>query len=175
MMMNKKMIYKRYLNTVASLNKVVLQAILKNSKNGIDPELLFSIIVIEKMNRGHLSNYILEKTISFVAPSILIKSDASIGLCQIRVSAARKVSNLSDKIIVKRLMDPVYNIRTMAKLISLYKEKNIDESNPTKTILNLHITAKSNVPPNVYLNMYYELVNWSIDRKLFFKIYSKNR
>lgn len=167
--MNKERIYRNYLNTAVNLNRLELNAILNNSKIGIDPELLFSIVIIEKMNRGNISNYIFEKTISILGPSILIKSNASIGICQIRVSAARRVSNLSDKMIVKKLMTPTYNIYTMAKLIKLYSNSDSDRECPIKTVLNLHITAKKDVRPNMYLNMYYELVHWSMEQKYFSK------
>lgn len=168
--MNKERIYRNYLNTVANLNRSVVNTILNNSKIGIDSELLFSIVIIEKMNRGNISNYIFENIISILAPSVLIKSNASIGLCQIRVSAARQVSELSDKILVKKLMNPTYNIFTMAKLIKLYSNSDINSECPIKTVLNLHITAKKEVFPNMYLNMYYELVHWSMEQKYFSKI-----
>lgn len=173
--MNKKRIYRNYLNTAINIGDGELETISESSINRVDSELLFSIVVIEKMNRGNLSNYIFEKLISIVAPSVLIKSNASIGLCQIRVAAARKVSNLSDKKIAKRLMNPAYNIFTMAKLIRLYNEVITNEENRTKTILNLHITSKKEVPPNIYLNMYYELVSWSMKQKNFSRIYTNHK
>lgn len=171
--MNKERIYKNYLNTAISLSKKNLKTILEASKIGIDPELLFSIVIIEKMNRGNFSNYIFEKLLSTLAPSIIIKLNASIGLSQIRVRTAKKVLAISDKDIVKKLMLPKDNIEIMAKLIKLYIDENIeDKNNLTRTILNLHITGKKYVSPNIYLNMYYELVDWSILEKYFSKIHS---
>ena len=170
--MNKDRIYRTYLNTAINLNKKILELILNVSKSSIEEELLFSIIVIEKMNRGHFSNYILEKCLSLLAPSILINYNASIGLCQICVKTARKVVNLPEETIVRKLMLPEYNIDIMLKLIELYSyESTSDKSNLRKTIINLHTTGKKNASPNIYLDMYHELVNWSIKNRCFSKIY----
>lgn len=167
--------YHRYLNTAINLDRQYLEWISNSSKNGLDPELLFSIVVIEKMNRGGFINYLFEKTLSLLAPSIIIKMNASIGLCQIRVGAAKKVLKHSENNIVKKLMVPKNNINIMAKLLKLYNDENTeDKINCRKIILNLHISGKKYVPPNTYLNIYYELVNWSIKHKYFHQFYSKN-
>lgn len=173
--MDKERIYKKYLNTAINLSKKDLASILNASKIGIDPELLFSIAVIEKMNRGSFSNYLLEKLLSILAPSIIIKHNASIGLCQIRVKTAKQVLALPNRDIVKKLMCPKDNIDIMAMLIKLYINENIEvKDNTRRTILNLHATGKKYVSPNIHLNIYYELVDWSIEHKYFSKLYSNN-
>ena len=172
--MNKKKYYRSYLNTAADLGPENLKSILKSSKIGIDSELLFSIVVIEKLNRGSFSNRVLEKTLSLIFPSIIIKRNASIGLCQIRVGTARKVIDGSERDIVKSLMLPNFNIDVMAKLIKIYSEENPQDKDIRRTILNLHTTGNKFASPNIYLNIYYEIVNWSIKRKLFSKTYSNS-
>lgn len=67
-------------------------------------------------------------------------------------------------------MNPTYNIYTMAKLIKLYNNSVGKDKCPIKIILNLHITGKKDVAPNMYLNMYYDLVKWSMKMKLFYKL-----
>lgn len=172
-MMNKERIYKKYLNTAINLNKNDLKAILNVSKGEVDSELLFSIVIIEKMNRGSFSNYVLEKLLSILSPSIIIKYNASIGLCQIKVKTARKVLALSNRDIVKKLMCREDNIEIMAMLIKLYINDNIESKDDIiRIILNLHATGKKHGSPNIYLNMYYELVDWSIKHKYFSKICS---
>lgn len=171
--LNKERIYKNYLNTTINLSKKNLISILNASKIGIDSELLFSIVVIEKMNRGSFSNYVFEKLLSILTPSIIIKLNSSIGLCQIRVQTAKKVLALPNKVIVRKLMLPKDNIDIMAKLIKLYAYENVgDKHNLRRKIINLHTTGEKYVSTNIYLDMYYELVDWSIKQKYFSIIYS---
>lgn len=171
--MNKQRVYHHYLNSAINLNKEYLEWIFNSSKIGVDSELLFAIVVIEKMNRGTFLNRCIERIISTLAPSIIIKLNASIGLCQIRVETAKKVVTMSDKDVVKSLMSAEDSINILSKLLKFYIDKIAgDKIDFDKTVLNLYTTGKKSVPPNIYLDTYYELVEYSMKNKYFFKIYT---
>lgn len=173
--MNKEKIYHYYVNTAISLNKKYLKWIFNSSKDGVDPELIFAIIVIEKMNRGSFSNRFLEKLLSVLCPSIIIKLNASIGLCQIRVRTAKKVVTMTNKKIVKALMSAEDSIDILTKLLKLYGDEIADDKiNIERTVLNLYLTGKKDVSPNIYLTTYYDLVEYSIKNQCFHNIYFKN-
>lgn len=163
---------KKFLITANSLNSKILHQIFQCSKNeGVHPELLFSIIVIEKMNRGNLFNAISERILSKILPSLLNKIDVSLGLGQVRISTAKRVCDLPSIQLVPKLVNPFFNIKIVSKLLKIYTEQAKDHFHSIKTIVNLYTTGKLNPVIKKELYIYYNLIIWSIRNRIFHKMY----
>jgi hypothetical protein len=165
----------KFLITANSINNNILRQIVKCSREvNINPEILFSIIVIEKMNRGSFFNVFLEKILSIMYPSLLCKLDASLGLGQVRVSTAKRVCDLSSKQLVRKLLNPFFNVEIISKLISIYSEEANEYSHKVRIIINFYTTGKQNPIVNRELYLYNNLVSWSIEKANFHKLCLKS-
>lgn len=144
-----------YYSIIKNLTSEEKALIYSRLKTTYDPEFLFSIIIIEKMNRKNIS--FLENILVSLFPRIVIFLDLSIGICQIKPSTAKSVTNLKDSELIKLLMNPTINIEIMCKLIELYRIKSCTKDE----ILNLYLTGKKKPQMNRELRIYYELTIWS--------------
>lgn len=140
-------------------------------QEGINPELLFGIILIEKINRGYWVTRFVEKFFAKLFPKYLIKKDLSIGISQIKVSTAKIVSPaLTDIEIIDALLDDVNCISICSKLIKYYLEiiANITKDNE-KTIFyltSLYQTGEMIENEYQFLFFYNKLLAWCISEEL---------
>lgn len=140
-------------------------------QEGINPELLFGIILIEKINRGHWLTRFSEKVFIKLFPKYLIKRDASLGISQIKVSTAKLVTpSLSDIEILDALSDDFKCISICSKLINYYLEiikKTTEDNDKIILILtSLYLTGEIVVIDNDCLFFYNNLLEWCISEKL---------
>lgn len=164
-------IKKKFISIGLTIKNDELQEIQRCSKDSLTSELLFSIIVIEKMNRGDLITHTLEKMLVKLAPYFVVKKDLSIGLCQIRISSAKQVRNIPEGFLIRKLMNPLFSIETMSKLINLFIEKNNSEFYDIIYIINKYTTGESNPYITKELSIYQDLVEWAIKKEWFLKLY----
>lgn len=141
-------------------DKKLIQSILNKEK---DPEFLFSIIIVEKMNRGSI--FFLEKLLSRFFPKLILFFDCSIGPSQIKPSTAKKVVDFDDAKLVKTLINPKNNIEIMCQLIKVYERF----CKTNEEILNYYLTGKKNPAMNYQLTIYHCLTAWSSKNKLYKK------
>ncbi|PEF81434.1 hypothetical protein [Bacillus toyonensis] len=153
-------------------NRKILSSIETTSKiNSVDPEIIFSIILIESVSRGNFFMRSIEKIAGMVFPNILIRLDVSLGIGQIRISTARELCNLTNnKQIIKLLLDFESNISLISKLVSIYVEDCRFDKNPIKSIVKMYTTGNKDTVDNVQSTVYYMLVSWSISNGTFHKV-----
>jgi hypothetical protein len=168
-----QLLRRMFISSAYSIKKDYLIKILSCSKaNNINVDILFSILIIEKMNRGDLWSRILERTAAFISPKLVIKLDLSIGLGQIKISTAQKVSNVPPQKLIIDLLKPELNIEIVSRLLSIYNEQTAGDSNQIKKMVNLYTTGKKEVENNTQLILYIQLVNWCVSQKVFSKVLS---
>lgn len=153
-MLNKR-IKLDYYSVIKKLTHKETTLIYNSLKNKYNPEFLFAIIIVEKMNRKNIS--LLEHILVFIFPKVVIFLDFSIGLCQIKPSTAKLVTSVKDSEIIKLLLNPSINIEVMCKLIEHYRMKYYTK----EEILNCYLTGKKRPRMNNELKIYYELTIWS--------------
>ncbi|MCU5227990.1 lytic murein transglycosylase [Bacillus paranthracis] len=154
-------------------NRQILSSIEKSSeKNGVDPEIIFSIILIESVSRGNVLVKSIEKIAGVLFPTILIRLDVSLGIGQIRISTARNLCNLTNnKQIIKMLLDFESNISLVSKLVGIYIEDCKMDKDPVKSIVKMYTTGNKNTVDNVQITVYYMLLAWSISNRTFHKVF----
>lgn len=161
----------KYLNQCNQFTKkFFLDIEMKAKSHGVDPELLFGILTLEKLSRGNLLIRGLEIVGVYLFPFYLIKRDASIGLGQVKINTAKEVLiNLSDKEILKILIYKSSNIETVSRLLKKYSHNVTNEEDVIKKVSDLYITGKEKPVPNYQTEVHYLLLKWSIKNKLFQK------
>lgn len=179
--MNEKKNYEyykfKYLEQSYRLKKEVLMFISNSSEiENINAEVLFGFISLESLNRGDFLTCTLERIGVFLAPSYLIKHDMSLGIGQVKISTAKKVlTDQNDKKVLNSLIHPKKNIEIVAKLLSSYL-KNVERNeNSLRFLTNKYITGKENPKITEEMEIYYLLLEWSIQNEIFkksFKNYS---
>lgn len=132
-----------------------------------DPEFLFSIIIVEKMNRERM--FVLERILSICFPKLIISLDYSIGICQIKPSTAKQVVNCNDYELIKLLINKKSNIDIMCKLIKHYKSYFATN----EEVLNYYLTGTSFPKINYELKIYQKLTKWSSKNKFYSKFIEK--
>ncbi len=163
----------KYLSHCNTYNEETLLKIQEESmKNNLNPELIFGIITLEKMNRGSLINRLLEVCGVYLIPSLIIKKNISIGLGQVKLSTAKEVlDDLDDKRILKLLIHPLKCIEIVAMLLHKYSFELNSENQMTdshiKKISNLYITGSSDPKLNFQIKTHFLLLKWSIENNLF--------
>lgn len=163
----------KYLSQCNRYNeKTLLKMNEESIKYNLNPELIFGIITLEKMNRGSLMIRLIEICGVYLIPSFIIKKNISIGLGQIKLTTAKEVlDNLDDERVLKLLINPLKCIEVVAMLIHKYsiessrKEKNTDAY--VKKISNLYITGSSDPDTNFQIKTHFILLKWSIENNLF--------
>ncbi|MFP7416603.1 transglycosylase SLT domain-containing protein [Priestia filamentosa] len=141
------------------------------NKHKVDKEILFAFLCVESLNRNNLINNSLEKVGSLLFPNLLVKLDLSLGLGQVKISTAKKLLHMSEKNIVKRLLNTESNISMVALLLKNYII--ICKNQPqARYLVNLYTTGKMHVPINRTLYLYIKLIEWSVNSQLFNKLLS---
>jgi hypothetical protein len=88
----------------------------------VDPELLFGILVLEHLNRGP-AHRCLERVLAAVWPSYLVSRDCSIGVAQIRLSTACRLTLAPPRPTIKALLNDAECISTCAMLIAALEDR----------------------------------------------------
>ncbi|WHY86055.1 lytic transglycosylase domain-containing protein [Neobacillus novalis] len=149
-------------DTILTINKY-------SSVYQVDPEIIYSFILIESMNRGGIFTRKLEKFCSFF-PYLLVKLDPSLGLGQVKISTAKMVWNSScDTEIIKKLLNPQNNIELVSNLLSIYLKDCKGENNKFMSLVKLYTTGNKFTPINRELIIYYNLLCWSISNHTYKK------
>lgn len=132
-----------------------------SKRYNINPKILKSIIVIEYINRGNSIYSILETFLAYFAPTIIITSDMSIGLCQIKLSRAKSVcKNISNNLLIKFLMSPAINIHFCARIIAKISQQSIEQ-----IVLSYTTGSSITTSSNIILNYYIALCNYGLTHK----------
>lgn len=84
----------------------------------IPEQLLTNILLVERVNRGTWVERFLERQICRFFPEYAIKKDFSIGMAQIKISTAHEVMKESKHILVHKLFDYDYSIKSCAQYIA---------------------------------------------------------
>lgn len=159
----------KYIEQASNMQKDTLIYI-ENAANreDIDVEILFGIISLESLNRGDYFTQILEKLGSLLAPSYLIKKDVSLGIGQVKISTAKKVlENRNSKETLTSLLNTQENIKIVAKLLSEYIKKMVNEEDVLRYIVHKYTTGKVNPKPSKEIELYYLLLKWSVKKRIF--------
>lgn len=167
------LLYKnKLLHNAYRTNREILSSIETNSRiYSVDPEIVFSIVLIESVSRGNFFLRSIEKMAGMLFPNILIKLDVSLGIGQIRISTARNLCNqTNNKQIIKLLLDFESNISLISKLVSIYIEDCRVDKNTIKSIVKMYTTGNKDTVDNVQITVYYMLVSWSISNGTFHKV-----
>ncbi|MGE6370966.1 hypothetical protein ACQKDB_17820 [Planococcus kocurii] len=161
----------KYLNQCNRFeNSFFLDVAIKSRSYGIDAEILFGILILEKLNRGNLLVRVLEILGVYLIPWYLIKKNVSIGLGQVKIGTAREVlGNLKDKEILRVLINQSSNIEIVARLLRKYSDNVNREEDLLKTVSNLYITGKEKPFPNFQTEVHYLLLKWSVKNNIFRK------
>lgn len=89
-------------------------------KYNINPNLPLGIIAIEMSNRNIIYSLI-EKILAFIAPTYLLRRNASIGISQLKVSTIRnELKIIESNEIIKKLLNKRSSIKFLVMLISKY-------------------------------------------------------
>lgn len=134
--------------------------------NNVNSELLFAILTIEKMNRGGLLNRLVERTISLVFPLIAVKLDLSLGIGQVKISTALKVTDVSPIKLAGELTSLENNIRIVAKLLNWYQSVQPD----IVGMVNCYTTGIERPKTCFRRSIYIELVLFSMENSVFKKV-----
>lgn len=138
-------------------------------KMRISSELLFAIASIEKFNRGGIVNTFVENLLCISFPNFVIKSDLSIGICQIKISTAKKhLKGEACLITPKMLISSKTNLLVCAKILSSYNTSDFDK------IVYKYICKENGAKTKEYY-IYLELLKWSVQNQLFSKTYTKKK
>gem|GEM_PF-5783016 len=143
----------------------------------ICPEILFSIILIETINRRSFLTRNVECITCKLFPKLMIRKNISIGIAQIKIKTAKKIlPNADDHEIMNLLLDDFNNIKICAKLIANYLEIiNCSQCSFNTRMLNLvkvYLTGDINSPNYPWINLYKDLLVWSINSNLFNKTFN---
>lgn len=144
--------------------------------NKVNDEILFSVILLEKINRGDFFNRFLERIITHYFPKLSMRYDMSIGVGQLKISTVKRILGLENITeIIKILNDKFSNIMVVSLLISeilndINKVRVVQEG-IDKDLLNevasIYLTGSSKKLYISEVSVYAELLNWSYTKKLF--------
>lgn len=151
----------------------------KAEKYNLNAELLFAIIMLEKMSRDNIITQLLEKLTFYFLPIYLIKKNTSIGVGQVKITTAKEVlSNISNYDILRKLMNFNTNLDVVAKLIFKYRNDvsrdEINEEEVMRKVSNLYITGEKNPTLNLQIKTHSLLLLWSVKNRIFKEISFKN-
>lgn len=163
-----------YLENCKKYNTKILDYIEYYSQlYGVDSELIFGIISLEKINRGGCFNLALEKILISCFPNFVIKNDMSIGIGQLKFSTVKKILKTeNNKEIIKVFNNDCLNIKTVvffiSKIIQSVKEEQGDlDKNIINQLVSIYLTGSKDKFYILEVNIYAELLNWSFEKKLF--------
>ena len=171
----------KYLSQCKRYNeKTLLKMKEESMKYNLNPELIFGIITLERMNRGSVIIRLIEIFGVYFIPSLIIKKNISIGLGQIKLTTAKEVLGDSDDArILKMLIHPLKCIEVVAMLIHKYSfeldSKYQITDSYVKKISNLYITGNPNPNLNFQIKTHSLLLKWSIENNIFEKFLLKSR
>lgn len=140
---------------------------------GVNSELIFGIISLEKINRGGLFNLVSEKILINCFPNLIIKNDMSIGTGQLKFSTVKKILKTeNNKEIIKVLGNNCLSIKTVALLISsIFEAEKGYQENIDKDIINklasFYLTGSVNKIHILEVKIYADMLNWSYEKKLY--------
>ena len=136
----------------------------------IDPEVLFGILLLEHANRGGMTR-IAERLLSRIFPGYVIRKDCSLGLCQIRISTAQRISGDPPRRVVSALLNDQRNIVICAQLLSdlqsRYRLGVLPIRDRLASTAKLYLTGRLNAPQYPWIALYAELLVDSVSSGLF--------
>lgn len=148
------------------------------SDNDINPNLLLAFIAVESSNRKGL--IFIEKFAVKFLPSWVVKRDFSLGIAQLKPKTVINELNLNiDRmLLVKKLMQPSYNIDLCSKLLNHYSILLQESGNVFDKILGLvklYTTGKPDVQNYPWIVLYAHIVHLILNDNLFEKISKRKR
>jgi hypothetical protein len=140
------------------------------AEEGVDPELLFAVLVLEQISRGGLPR-LLERLVAKLWPGWLERRDCSLGLPQIRISTAQQVVCVSKREIIRAMMDDGRSIRVCAQLLRRYEDEHGLHSLPAKerftSFAKLYLTGRIDTPIHPRIDIYARLLAYAKCCRLF--------
>jgi hypothetical protein len=85
--------------------------------NHIPYEILHDALLLEYINRGTWYFRLIEKLVCSILPPLAIRLDVSVGIAQLKISTAKKLTNINSRSVIKQLLDPCKSIELCASYI----------------------------------------------------------